>query len=62
MKGGNKMTANVKKYQVEISQIWSETINVSAKNITEAKQKAWEKWKAKKVNYRLSVDWEEEPK
>lgn len=31
------MTANVKKYQVEISQIWSETINVSAKNITEAK-------------------------
>ena len=56
------MTANVKKYQVEICQIWSETVKVSAKNVTEAKLKAFEKWKAKKKNYKMWVDWKEETK
>lgn len=44
------------KYRVEINQTWSEEVIVEAKTAEEAKKKAWEKWKAKKVNYKLFVD------
>lgn len=39
------------KYKVNINQVWSEEVIVSANNKREAKKKAWEKWKAKKINY-----------
>lgn len=48
------------KYEVYIAQIWSEKVIVNAKNEREAKKLAWDKWKAKKVNY--SIEAEREPK
>jgi len=44
------------KYKVNINQVWSEEVIVTAKNSAEAKKKAWEKWKAKKTNYGLTAD------
>jgi hypothetical protein len=46
----------MKKYEVEISQTWSETVKVNAKSKSEAKKLAWEKWKAQKKNYQLYVE------
>lgn len=48
------------KYQVTISQTWSETVVVTAKNTREAKLKAWKKYNPKKMNH--SFDVESEPK
>ena len=47
-----------KKYRVNIDMTWSEDINVSAKSMTEAKNKAWEKFKNKipKKNFTLLAD------
>lgn len=46
----------MKNYKIEIAQTWSESVIVRATNEKEAKQKAWDKWKAKKTNYKLSAD------
>jgi hypothetical protein len=47
-------------FKIEIKQTWSEEVIVNAKNVTEAKKLAWEKWKAKKSNYNLFVEKEPE--
>lgn len=44
------------KYKIEINQTCSEEVIVNAKTTAEAKKKAWEKWKAKKSNYKLFVE------
>ena len=46
----------MKSYEVTISQNWSETYNVKAKNAHEAKSKAWKKFKPKRKWYSLIVD------
>jgi len=44
------------KYQVTISQVWSDTIIVNAKTSSEAKMKAWKKHNPKKKDYELSAE------
>lgn len=44
------------KYQVNINQVWSETLTVTANNAQEAKKLAWEKWNAKKKNYTIEAE------
>ena len=44
------------RYKIEINQTWSEEVIVNAKTASEAKKKAWEKWKAKKSNYNLFIE------
>lgn len=41
------------KYRVTIEQVWSEEVEIFAKNSKEAKKKAWEKYKPKKRNWRF---------
>ncbi len=48
----------MKKYSVNIDMTWSEDYRVSAKNVAEAKRKAWEKFKKRlpKKNFKIDAD------
>ena len=50
------MSANEKIFKININQVWSETVKVKARNVNEAKRRAWDKWKPKKSNYKLNKD------
>jgi len=44
------------KYIVNINQVWSEDVIVSAKTPKQARRKAWKSWKANKRNYTLEIE------
>ena len=46
----------MRKFRVIIAQTWSEEVIVTAKTKSEAKKKAWKKWKPKKKNYEIEVE------
>jgi hypothetical protein len=44
------------KYKVTVSQTWSETVVVTAKNAQEAKMKGWKKYNPKKMNHTINAE------
>ena len=56
------MEDKLREFEVTINQKWSETYKVKAKTQSEARRKAWEKFKPKRSLYELIVDLYKEEK